>query len=1079
MVEYELPKLGVASSNLVARSTSCFRHLAGRFLGLALSLLVGGSARAEEPSWWIGLPIASVTVTGPIPDDSLAPLLKSQQFELANPVHVRNDLETLFRVGEFASVEAEVQGMEAHLTTGDVPGVAITFRVSPAPRVSRVKIMGDNPHFSDRELLGAAGLGRGANFYPEVGVAVTRSRILGELARAGYPAGAVEVRHALRTRGQRIEIEIEIEVAEGEPDLLDDVAFVGDLALLAADGSERRLRKWVKQAGLRPGQPFRAEAVTRAQLKLRAELADLHRPLFRPRRGWIAARVIPAVVSTPSEGRRVNIAIEPGARLDLDVSGIRSLRADRRARVALGIDERLRLTRGFLEEAAGRLASGLQDDGFLEATAEVKLDEVDKHTNVLRIDVDQGSRFKLKRGAWPNRVGAQFTGNEHVPTSDLQAVLEQASEEVLRRGSFTPAAFEEALQAAEAYYGARGYQRAELTSANPEFRKRRRWMFPAAWLRAVSGAPPVFEVRLQVAVEEGPLTRQHSVTTVGLAPELKKDVLAPIQRELKELAGKPFSPQRVELLKARILELHRESGFLEADARVVSALLAEGEVRSTIEVTPGPQVLLRSVVTRGLRAIKPDFVRREVDLRLGEPLAFSAQQRVRDDLYNLGAFRSVELTLLGDEAARDLVIGVAERAPWAFEAGGGVSTDQGTRLFGRLTRRNLFRLPHRLEFQGQVGLDWLSDSVVDWRPDVRNPDFRAVATYTAPRFPVRAQDLTLDLLFRERLAERTWRMARTGGGIGLEHHLAFGPRSLDLRAAVRLETRQLQEVDTGALLAGEPWERILKADPTIPTAWRLQDSVTALAAYDARDSQLAPSRGFVLQATGEFAPGELAEALSDQPSVSFAKAGGRFTGYLPMFGLTLRASGGSEIARGLDGGVVPLEDRFRLGGTTSLRGFARDTVGPRALASRLEVDFPSQIDPIIDYSLRNRASRWVPTGGDLSAQGSLELQIPWPAIGLTAWDGWAGAVFADFGNAWLLSPDTTVTSNLPRYAALIPTLRTGLGAGLRVATPVGPLQLDLATNLQALTATGDQQALLRDEWEEPQFRAHLSLGALW
>jgi hypothetical protein len=50
---------------------------------------------------------------------------------------------------------------------------------------------------------------------------------------------------------------------------------------------------------------------------------------------------------------------------------------------------------------------------------------------------------------------------------------------------------------------------------------------------------------------------------------------------------------------------------------------------------------------------------------------------------------------------------------------------------------------------------------------------------------------------------------------------------------------------------------------------------------------------------------------------------------------------------------------------------------------------------------------------------------------------------------------------------------------MRVETPVGPLQLDLALNPQAAFATGTRRNLLVNEWREPSVRAHLTLGALW
>ena len=53
-----------------------------------------------------------------------------------------------------------------------------------------------------------------------------------------------------------------------------------------------------------------------------------------------------------------------------------------------------------------------------------------------------------------------------------------------------------------------------------------------------------------------------------------------------------------------------------------------------------------------------------------------------------------------------------------------------------------------------------------------------------------------------------------------------------------------------------------------------------------------------------------------------------------------------------------------------------------------------------------------------------------------------------------------------------------IGAGLQVATPVGPLAADLAINPSVITSRGAQRELLKDLWREPPVRFHLSLGAL-
>ena len=111
---------------------------------------------------------------------------------------------------------------------------------------------------------------------------------------------------------------------------------------------------------------------------------------------------------------------------------------------------------------------------------------------------------------------------------------------------------------------------------------------------------------------------------------------------------------------------------------------------------------------------------------------------------------------------------------------------------------------------------------------------------------------------------------------------------------------------------------------------------------------------------------------------------------------------------------------------------------------------------------------------------SLELIAPLPALGLYAWDGYAAALFVDAGNVWLLTPGVDATSENQAIRDIFdPILRYSIGAGLRVSTPVGPLQVDLATNPAVIMATGIRRELLVEQWREPPLRAHISLGTLF
>jgi outer membrane protein assembly factor BamA len=437
-------------------------------------------------------------------------------------------------------------------------------------------------------------------------------------------------------------------------------------------------------------------------------------------------------------------------------------------------------------------------------------------------------------------------------------------------------------------------------------------------------------------------------------------------------------------------------------------------------------------------------------------------------LYDLAVFRSVTTELVGDGALRDLVLTVSEKPRWAFETGVGLATDQGVRTFGRVGRRNLFGHAHRLELYGQVGLDWRTESLLDWLPDIRSPEWRFVAQYHAPGFPVRSQDLAVDLLLGERRVDRTWSMDRNGAG--LSHTTRFGD-TITVVTSARVEQRQLEEVDVGALLDGEAWEVLLTADPSLPTVFRPQELASLVLLADGRNDPVLPTRGALLSLSAELAPGLV--QVDDLPTASFVKTVGRANAYASLPFVTWHVAAEGGFIGSLDGAPPPLEDRFVLGGTASLRGFRRQSLGPRNLVPLPDIPWPDGLDPVMVEAARDEADRWVPTGGDVLASATIEALVPFPVLGLSAWDGYALAGFADAGNAWLVGPGRVDTDGLD-----LPALRVGSGVGLRAATPVGPLQFDVAVNVAAVTSTSERRVLLVDAFDEPSARVHLSLGAL-
>ncbi len=1031
--------------------------------------LLSTLAWAEDLPWWVGKTLRSVGLEAPdggLPDESLDPVLRARQGDAFDPATVRLDITTLFQVGPFASVDAVVAPWDEFDEAGAATTeVLLTYVVRPSPMVTKVRVEG-NDEVPDRVLLDAADVAIGQPWFQDQDRGAAEARVRAGLAARGFPDAAVWVGSWNPEPG---ELEVVVNVSEGEPNLLESLHFAGALSDLFPDVEEDDLRRVVASAGVREGRPFAPDAVGEAQEALRTWLADLGNGIGQTPRGWVSARVAPTVTRGES-GVRLTLTIEPGDRLRLDVDGLGPL-GPRHTVQALGIDERLRLTEGFLSAAPDALREWLQERGWYAADVDIDRVEAGERDVVLRVRVDRGARHHLRQGRFPGWVGIDFQGNQLLTDAELMAIFDQRSE-VLRRDRYSTRAMADGIGAAKERYRAQGYPDAQLSVTAVPSETRRGALGRALWapVRAVTGRDPQRRLTPAVAIEEGRLEVFSAVGVVGTAAELDATAILAAARNL---AGTPASPQALDAVVRNVVDAHRHAGWLEADARVQLDRDEDADlVTATVVVEPGTRILLRSVVVRGPRRTRPALVRREVDLRLGEPLTSLDMERARAKLVDLGIFRNVSMDLLGDEGQRDLVVTAYERARWAFEAGGGLATDEGVRAFGRLDRRNLFGLAHAFSAFGQVGFDWRSDLALDWLPDLRNPEWRAAITYTAPHAPTRSQELVLDVLFNERVIERTWQLDRSGAGPAVRTRIGAHTQ---VEARLRVEGHRVQDVDPGVLLEGEIWDATFATDDTLPSPTRWREVVGLLVVDDRRDDPIRPSQGTVASLQADFVPGWLeSDEVAAAPWVRATATG---SAWLPTPYFTFRLSGEFGHIRSLDGSPPPFDDRFLLGGTGSLRGFRRQEVGPRNLAPRVDIDWPDALAPAIDASLRDDPDRWVATGGDTLATGTLEALLPFRLLGLADWDGYYLAAFGDVGNTWILGPGEA-DSQLDTYADLIPPLRVGTGLGLRAATPVGPLQFDLALNPAAIAATGEQRTLLVDRWEEPLFRLHLTLGAL-
>jgi outer membrane protein insertion porin family len=1008
----------------------------------AVSAPAAAQESAPRPMWYLGLPLTQVSLESPsggLEQENLAPLLRSVQGDPYDPGAVRADLRTLHAAGNFATVEAHVEPWVELDEDGEpTPAVRLIFRVQPAPTLEHIRFTGLRS-LKKPEVLQAAGLRRGARFFPEEERDVVVARLEAWCQEQGFPYARVDL-EIERDEDDPTALTLTIALDEGEPRILGGLSFAGDGVL-----SERRLRRLARRHKVRVGRRYTDDAVAELLRTVKQEVRD---------EGWSRARVR-SVYLPSAAGDQLSIFVDAGVRVEVKRQGRQLPR--RGLEELLQVSQERRFSETWRAEAGERVKDNLRERGWLDAEVELEATlEGDVHRVVVRADA--GTRYRLARR------GLRFKGAAALSEGTLTAAMEQASPEVIGKGRATPEVVERALRDVQDVYRSRGYLEASLAVVESERRGRRLYY--------------------TIQVEEGDQTLLERLRVVGQVPE--PSVQAVIDEAAAAMVGQPLNPAALQRLQRQLSEAHRSLGYLAVDT--TSRTEVEGQrARVVLEVTPGVQQRLRNVIVRGLRRTKREVVEREVTLATGEPITPEALSEVRSDLYELGVFSSVTTDLTGDDLrARDLLISVQERPVVAVEFGVGASTDQGARTFAQVTRRNLLGSAHSLQGLGQVGVGYVGDT---WVPDTTALEWRAALRYQAPHVPRQNQTLTADVLLNEQELEPTYRINAMGGGVGVSSALSDTTRvALDYRA----RWVELEDIDPGALVKGDPWLEIFGVeDPTTeslsyPSGFRRQTGIGLVFVADRRDDRFNPTRGSFFSLT-----------LDAWDQVFSAYTGGKVLGsggaIRPLGPLSLRLSGQAG-AGFITGGVrtLPADERFRLGGPSTLRGYPLDSVGPKNNVTDQVLDWPDALEPMVEYLGRDETDRWVSTGGDASLQASLELWVPLSLVGLDTSESTALVTFVDVGNTYFIAegvyadvqpcsflepavysrdPSCTVFA-VPDDDRVEPALRYGVGVGFRLGTPVGPIQLDLGFN--PLYYQADWAA----ERGEVPARFHLSLGAL-
>ncbi|NLP06175.1 BamA/TamA family outer membrane protein [Candidatus Fermentibacteria bacterium] len=450
-----------------------------------------------------------------------------------------------------------------------------------------------------------------------------------------------------------------------------------------------------------------------------------------------------------------------------------------------------------------------------------------------------------------------------------------------------------------------------------------------------------------------------------------------LRREFAVESGETITPALLDETKENILGAYGRHGYVTAAVELRMLPFEQPGPDSVpgirgVEciVSEGPQIRFGSIRIEGLETVRRKVVEREIRLARGDSLDTEILRRSISSIYGLGLFQDVRFSYSGLEEGRDtvdLLIQVTERAYRQLDLGAGYGSPSALLLSAFWKHPNILDNNQRLvvgasytRYLGEAGGDEIEPEISYEEPWIASTRWNG---------RIRAGYLYLQL---PALSER-----RYGAEITI---------SRDLTEHLRLTLGYALERDRFTSSTPEGW--IVESD------WTTTSSLTGSMAHDTRDAVLDPAVGHLLRGEGRLSGGVLG-------GLDYYRIEGEARIFKPIIRdviLAWRVRAGSAFPYG-DDGAVPPNDRFYLGGGSTVRGFGFNQLGPE----------DDEGNPI---------------GGRIMLLGNIESRMRiWHRLGV--------ALFLDLGGLWESVGEIAAGS-------------TGFGAGMgiRLGTPFGPLRID-------------------------------------
>lgn len=737
-------------------------------------------------------------------------------------------------------------------------------------------------------------------------------------------------------------------------------------------------------AAIRPGKTYHHSTLTKATQYIQSSLA---------KQGYLGAQVKLSGAQYQAATNRADIHfdIKPGAITQVQIDGAHIWPWTRKSLLPIyqgaGVDDET------VTEGQQALLSHFQAKGYFDVKVDAQLKKGAKSDVVL---------YKITKDKKHKVDGVNLTGNATLPSSQLTSKITVEKKHFFSPGKFSDRLVQTSIKNLEAVYQSEGFSQAKVTSAVTR---------------------PGGNIQVSFRVVEGPRDVVNSLTIEG-ASTFPESQFAP--KGLQLAAGRPYSQEHAQADRAAIMANYLKAGYLISSFRETASEVSKSEphrINVVYHIFEGPRVSAGNILTLGRDHTRQRLIDKDVSgIKKGEPLTESGLLIAGSNLYDhTGVFDWAEVDPkepVTTQTTDDVLVKVHESNRNDFTYGFGFEVIQrggsipsgtvalpnlppiglpknfttsettfyGPRGTAQYTRNNLRGKGESLSFTGFAG----------------RLDQRGAIYYIDPNFNWSSWKATTSFSFERNEENPIFSSQQVEGTLQFQ-------RAIDrAKKTIFFTQYAYNKVDLTRVLIPS----LVPAKDQHVKLSTLSGNITR----DTRDNPLDEHKGMLDSLELDFNTSKLGS------TVDFAKLTGQAAIYREKFHhIVWAASLRIGLAEPFASSYVPLSEAFFSGGGNSLRGFPLDGAGPQR-----------KVEVCASGSSTNCTLIQVPNGGNELLIANAEARIPLPikkGLGLvTFYDG--GNVFPDVG----FHDFTSLYSN-------------NVGLGLRYATPVGPIRIDIGQNL--------------------------------